>query len=184
MPSPTHAAPRGASTPPPPKPAGPVRRPPRPASPHPRPPAPPAAPPRPGSPPSASSPAAIAGAPRRSAVFCPRARIEYSCLKVSEQGTATSTCNFFREELEGREATAARAPPDAGEKQKHELDWLQKQKHERRRFLFTEGATVTSFSGGKRRTTTAGPTSKETSGEKGSGGPADHPEDLERLGEA
>ena len=73
--------------------------------------------------------------------------------KISEQGAAAATCNFFREELEGREAAAARAPPAAGEKQKHELDRLQKQKqkHERRRFLFTGGATVTNFSGGKQR---------------------------------
>lgn len=66
-----------------------------------------------------------------------------------EQGGAATTCNFFREELEGREAAAARAPPAAGEKQKHKLDRLQK--HECRRFLFTGGATVTSFSGGKQR---------------------------------
>ncbi|KAM3242031.1 hypothetical protein ACQJBY_054628 [Aegilops geniculata] len=71
--------------------------------------------------------------------------------KISEQGAAAATCNFFREELKGREAAAARAPPAAGEKQKHELDRLQKQKHERRCFLFTGGATVTSFSGGKQR---------------------------------
>ena len=44
--------------------------------------------------------------------------------KISEQGAAAATCNFFREELEGREAAAARAPPAAGEKQKHELDRL------------------------------------------------------------
>ena len=41
-----------------------------------------------------------------------------------EQGGAATTCNFFREELEGREAAAARAPPAAGEKHKHELDRL------------------------------------------------------------
>ncbi|KAK1686635.1 hypothetical protein QYE76_047483 [Lolium multiflorum] len=53
-----------------------------------------------------------------------------------------------------------------------------------RPFLVTTGATVTIYSGRKRWTTMVGQASNHSRGEKGSGGPADHPEAFERLREA
>ena len=50
--------------------------------------------------------------------------------------------------------------------------------------MVTGKATVTSSSGGKRRTTTPGKTSKQSRGGKGPAGSEDYPQAFERLGEA